>query len=231
MEIIAEIGQNFNGDLESAFRMIIAAKENGADVAKFQLYNAKELFTKEGNPWYEYNCKTELSYNDVKKLKQVCDDNNIEFMASAFDSERVDWLEDINVSRYKLASRSINDNVLIDKILKTEKLFFISLGMWYNIQFPEIKSNNVRYLYCISKYPTPFEDLKLSKVDFKSYHGFSDHTLGITASCAALSRGAKVVEKHFTLDTKMYGPDHICSMTPNELLRLSVFRDELNLSL
>ena len=181
MEIIAEIGQNFNGDLESAFRMIIAAKENGADVAKFQLYNAKELFTKEGNPWYEYNCKTELSYNDVKKLKQVCDDNNIEFMASAFDSERVDWLEDINVSRYKLASRSINDNVLIDKILKTEKLFFISLGMWDNIQFPEIKSNNVRYLYCISKYPTPFEDLKLSKVDFKSYHGFSDHTLGITA--------------------------------------------------
>ena len=137
----------------------------------------------------------------------------------------------INVNRYKLASRSIYDDALINKVLKTGKPTLISLGMWDNTMFPEIKSNNIGYLYCISKYPASFEDLKLGQVDFNRYHGFSDHTICITASCAAMSLGAKVIEKHFTLDAEMYGPDHICSMTPKELLRLSIFRDELNLCL
>ena len=230
-EIIAEIGQNFNGDIDVAIQLILEAKKSGADVAKFQLYNAKELFSREGNPWYEYNCSTELTYNNVKKLKQVCDDNDIEFMASAFDVERVDWLEDIGVQRHKLASRSISDQDLINKVLKTNKTTFISLGMWDQKEFPEINNDNAKYLYCISKYPTELVDVKLKQVDFSKYFGFSDHTIGITASCAALSRGARVIEKHFTLDREAFGPDHSCSMTPNQLLQLSTFRDELTLCL
>jgi sialic acid synthase SpsE len=231
MEIIAEIGQNFNGDLELAYKMISAAKENGANVAKFQLYEAKKLFSKEGNPWYEYNCSTELTFSDAKKLKEICDDINIEFMASAFDEERVDWLEDLKVNRHKIASRSIYDKLLIDKVVKTGKPTLISLGMWDKAELPRKISENIGFLHCISLYPAPLEEVKLSKVDFNIIEGFSDHTIGITAACAALSYGAKVIEKHFTLDTGMYGPDHVCSMTPEELLGLSTFRDELKLCL
>ena len=231
MEIIAEIGLNFNGDLELAYRLIAAAKKNGANVAKFQLYDAKKLFSKEGNPWYKYNCSTELSYLEAKKLKEACDNLNIEFMASAFDEERVDWLEDLKVSRYKIASRSIFDMALIDKVIKTGKQVLISLGMWDKSELPKLNGNNIGYLYCVSKYPAPLEDIKISKVDFDLFKGFSDHTIGITSACAAMTRGAQVIEKHFTLDTEMYGPDHICSMTPDELNSLSAFRDELKLCL
>jgi len=231
MEIIAEIGQNFNGDIDLAVKLIQVAKESGADVAKFQLYNARELFPKEGNPWYDYNCKTELSFDDATRLKQACDDNDIEFMASPFDHERVGWLEELNVKRYKLASRSIKDDVLIDKVLQTGKPALVSLGMWDGADFPQINGNNINFLYCISKYPTPLEDVNLSRVDFNKYAGFSDHTIGITAPCAAMSRGAKIIEKHFTLDKEMYGPDHVCSMTPTELKQICQFRDELKLCL
>ena len=103
MEIIAEIGQNHNGDLELACELIKKAKSCGADVAKFQLYDAKKLFPKEGNEWYEYNCNTELTFEDIKLLDNVCKDVEIEFMASVFDIKRISWLEDLNVKRYKIA--------------------------------------------------------------------------------------------------------------------------------
>ena len=93
MEIIAEIGQNHNGDMSLAKDLIFAAAEAGADVAKFQLYDAKKLFPRDGNPWYEYNCKTELSREQVENLWQICEQANIEFMASVFDSGRIQWLE------------------------------------------------------------------------------------------------------------------------------------------
>ena len=91
MEIIAEIGQNHNGDIGLAIELIYAASENGADVAKFQLYDAKKLFSKKNNPWYEYNCKTELSRDDVELLSQKCLEVGIEFMASVFDIPRIEW--------------------------------------------------------------------------------------------------------------------------------------------
>ena len=231
IRIIAEIGQNFNGNIDIAKKLILEAKKNGADIAKFQLYDAKKLFPKEGNPWYEYNCSTELSYNDVIELKQVCDDNDIEFMASAFDTERVVWLEDIGVKRHKVASRSIFDIDLINAVLETNKPTYISLGMWDKKKFPDLNSKNANYLYCISNYPTQLNEVSLKQVNFDKYIGFSDHTIGITASCVALSRGAKVIEKHFTLDKNAFGPDHTCSMTPEQLLQLSTFRDELKLCL
>ncbi len=228
MEIIAEIGQNHNGDMGLARELIHSAKENGADAVKFQVYDARALFPKNNNPWYDYNLSTELKREDVLSLAECCSDLNIEFFASVFDTKRINWLEEVNVKRYKVASRSIHDNALIDALDSTGKPLLISLGMWEHKNFPDIQSQNeVSYLYCISQYPTPLDKIKLHHVDFNTYAGFSDHSIGISAAMAAFSRGAKIIEKHFTLDKTMYGPDHSCSMTPSELAQLSLFRDEL----
>lgn len=225
MEIIAEIGQNHNGDMGLARELISAAKENGADVAKFQLYDAKALFPREGNPWFEYNCATELTRTDVELLMRTCEDVGIEFMASVFDIERIEWLEKVNVRRYKVASRSIRESELIAAIAATRKPLILSLGMWREPEFPVIPADDCAFLYCISKYPTPLREVNLASVSFERYGGFSDHTVGIAAAVAAFARGAAIVEKHFTLDKKMYGPDHEGSMTPEELRILSNLRD------
>ncbi len=224
MEIIAEIGQNHNGELSLAFELIHAAKESGADVAKFQLYNARTLFSEDGNEWFKYNCETEIKQDQLYMLAEECRKVKIEFMASAFDIERVGWLEDIGVKRYKIASRSINDVDLLQAVAETGKPIIASLGMWEEKQFPRIgSSSRTYYLYCLSKYPTPLFECKLASVDFTKYSGFSDHTVGISAAIVAFSRGAQIIEKHFTLDKSMYGPDHMCSMIPDELTALHKF--------
>jgi sialic acid synthase SpsE len=228
MQIIAEIGQNHNGDMDIAKRLIREAKAAGADVAKFQLYDARALFPKEGNEWFEYYCRTELSRADLDMLAEECRRVGIEFMASVFDVGRIRWLEDVGVRRYKIASRSITDVDLIEAAAATGKRLLISLGYWQGQGFPDLNApGGVDYLYCISKYPTPLADLHLGSVDFKRYAGFSDHTVGIDASIAALSRGAGIIEKHFTLDKTMHGPDHSGSMTPDELARVANFRNAL----
>lgn len=233
MEIIAEIGQNHNGDMNLACELIHAAKENGADVAKFQLYNAKMIFTQKNNEWYEYNCKTEIKLQDLHLLVEECNKANIEFMASVFDVERVAWLEKVGVNRYKIASRSIFDTHLIQTITSTGKPIIASLGMWQENELPSIHTNaDVNFLYCVSKYPTPLEDVRLQQVDFANmFSGISDHTIGITTGLVAFSRGAQILEKHFTLNKNMYGPDHMCSMTPDELNSLNDFRKEISLCL
>lgn len=228
MEIIAEIGQNHNGDMALARQLIHSAKENGADVAKFQLYDARALFPKEGNEWFDYNCKTELSRDQIGELADECRRAGIEFMASVFDVERIAWLEEVGVKRHKIASRSIRDVALIEALVATGKPLLVSLGMWDGAGFPEIKNaQDVGFLYCVSKYPTPLSDLHFSRVDFDAYAGFSDHTIGINASIAAMARGARVLEKHFTLDKAMYGPDHAGSMMPDELAAINAFRNDL----
>ncbi|MDP6478397.1 MAG: N-acetylneuraminate synthase family protein [Nitrospinaceae bacterium] len=229
MEIIADIGQNHNGDVEIALELIRAAKENGADVAKFQLYDAKALFPKTGNEWYDYNCRTEISRKQLERLVEECRRVDIEFMASVFDGQRIEWLEAVNVSRYKVASRSINDRELIRAIGRTGKPMIVSLGMWKGSELPEINTSaSVHFLHCISHYPPQFEELKLSQVDFDEIiSGLSDHTIGITAALVAFSRGAEIVEKHFTLDKEMVGPDHCCSMTPDELNTLNRYKVEI----
>lgn len=228
MEILAEIGQNHNGDMDLARELIRQAKAGGADAAKFQVYDARALFPKENNPWYDYNCRTELSRLQVEALAETCREAGVEFLASVFDVERVAWLEDLGVSRYKVASRSIGDRKLLEALARTGKPLIVSLGFWTGDEFPVIETPaRVDFLYCVSKYPTPLEDVGLSRVDFTRYAGFSDHTLGLTAPMAALARGARIVEKHLTLDKTMEGPDHACSMDPGELRALCRFRDEL----
>jgi sialic acid synthase SpsE len=228
MEIIAEIGQNHNGDMALAKRLITEAKAAGASVAKFQLYDARALFPKEGNEWFDYNCRTELSRANIEMLADECARLGIEFMASVFDVERIAWLEAVGMRRYKVASRSVKDQPLMEACAANGKRLIVSLGMWFESRFPTIAApGGVDFLYCISKYPTPLADLKLAAVDFTRYAGFSDHTIGIDAPIIALSRGARIIEKHFTLDKSMYGPDHAGSMTPDELAALCRFRDRV----
>jgi N-acetylneuraminate synthase/N,N'-diacetyllegionaminate synthase len=225
-EIIAEIGQNHNGDMQAADELIKAAKRAGADVAKFQVYDARALFPpKEQNPWFDYNCATELKKADVLRLADTCAKVGIEFMASVFDLERIEWLEEAGVSRYKVASRSINDEQLIKGIAATGKPMIVSLGAWKGSKFPRIEApGGVDFLYCIAKYPAPPAELKLGSVDFETYAGFSDHSEGTSAACAAIVLGARILEKHMTMDKAAYGPDHSCSMTPGDLERISSFR-------
>jgi sialic acid synthase SpsE len=225
IEIIAEIGQNHNGDMVLAKEMIHAVKEGGADVAKFQVFDVPSTFPPpEENPWYDYNCQTELSRDQVNDLAQECDVVGIEFMASAFDIERVGWLESVGVKRHKVASRSVKDQAFLAALAATGKPLLVSLGMWDGAAFPHIEgAKDVQFLYCISKYPTPLADVRLAQVDFSKYTGFSDHTLGIYAPVAAMARGARIIEKHFTIDKTMYGPDHEGSMDLEDLKALAAF--------
>ncbi len=230
--IIAEIGQNHNGDMDLAIEMIRQVRNAGADIAKFQVFDARALFTTENNCWYEYNLKTELSRQQVDMLATECEKQNVEFMASAFDTERVQWLEEMGVKRHKVASCSIHDRELMERLISTGKPLIVSLGQWKSKEFPKLGVNGaVDFLYCVSKYPTPLEDIGLGSVDFQRYAGFSDHTIGLTACLAAMARGARIIEKHFTLDKSMYGPDHAGSMDVNDLQQLCRWRDELQICL
>ena len=150
-------------------------------------------------------------------------------MASVFDTERIQWLEEVKVKRYKIASRSIHDRDLINALVKTNKPLIASLGYWKDECLPNIKSNAiVKFLYCISEYPTEISKINFNTIDFeKKYDGFSDHTNDIHTSMVAFARKAKIVERHLTLDKKMYGPDHACSMNIEELSKLNNFRSSL----
>jgi sialic acid synthase SpsE len=226
--LIAEIGQNHNGDMGLARELIFAAKESGADVAKFQVFDAPKLFAREGNPWYGYNLSTELSRSQVEMLAATCHDAHIEFMASAFDEIRVRWLEEVGVFRHKIASRSINDSQLLAAVGATNKELIVSLGMWSGIEPPVMPTDaEVHFLHCVSKYPTQLNEVGFTAVDFGTISGFSDHTIGCTAAITAIARGARIIEKHFTLNKKAYGPDHAGSATPDELSLIATFMKEM----
>ncbi len=223
MLIIAEIGQNHNGDMNTAKELIHAAKENGADIAKFQLYDVDSIFPKDFQ-WYKEAKWSQINRAQLKLLKQICDEAGIEFFVSVFDTGRIKWAEDVGVKRYKIASRSIYEKGLVDAIAKTGKDIIVSLGMYREESFPNIQTRGkVDFLYCVSKYPTLPQDLDFGRVDFKKYSGFSDHTVGVEAALVAVGNGARIIEKHFTLDKKMHGPDHAGSMDPKDLRELSYY--------
>lgn len=221
--IIAEIGQNHNGDTNIAKELIAAAKEMGADIAKFQLYDVDSIFPPSFE-WYREGKEAELSKEQVAELANWCEKVGVEFMSSVFDLKRVKWCEEIGMKRYKIASRSIYDRELIRAIAATGRDIIASLGMYQGKRFPRINTKGkVDFLYCVSEYPTPVEHLNFLEIDFNRYSGFSDHTIGIEAALVAIARGARIIEKHFTLDKGMHGPDHISSMEPAELKQLVDF--------
>jgi len=204
------------GNIDWAKKMVLEAKKCGADACKFQLYNINTI----KQPWqsrYFELMMGQLTFERVKELKEYCDEVGIEFFASAFDPERVRWLEEIGVRRHKLASRSINDRELISAMEKTKKPIIASLGAWNDIVPPKIK--NAQFLYCVSEYPAYITaDMFPSKFGKdEAYQGFSDHTRDMYWAREAVKRGAIIIEKHFTLDKRLPGNDQKGSADPTEL--------------
>lgn len=216
--IIAEIGHNFNKDIKLAKKMIWYAWERGADIAKFQLYDIDTIKIPTDTHYQELK-DGQISKKQVIELAEECKKSGIEFMASAFDIERLKWLEEIGVKRHKIASRSIFDQDLINAMEKTGKPIIASLGAWNKKGFPKIK--NAQFLYCLTRRQIETEGVKNFPKKFNKYDGFSDHTIGIDYAKLAIDRGAKIIEKHFTIDKNMVGCDQAGSMTPDELQELT----------
>ena len=237
IEIIAEIGINHQGDMELAKAMIHAAKKCGADTAKFQVYSP-EVVLDRNHPLlkdhWDLILRTELLYNRVRQLKWACQQVGIRFLASVFEPKKVDWLEDLGVDRYKIASRSVYDDELLEAIGKTGKPVLASISELYKKDVPppfQEHGINPTLLYCVSEYPAPLEHCDLSVERFRRFRGFSDHTQGYAASVLAMVYGARIIEKHFTMDRSLPGPDHICSIEPAELEQLCRIRDEMEVLL
>jgi len=214
--VIAEIGRNHYGNMDLAREMIYEAKMAGADIIKTQVYDTDKF--KLNKQLREDFKASEFTEDTLREFKECCDCVRVEFMASVFDSERVEWVERLGMKRYKIASRSVSDKSLINKICSTNKDMIVSLGMWNKIEMPKIRTKgNIYYLYCVSDYPTKIEDIIMPCFENSKYVGFSDHTVGTDAMLVAVARGAKIIEKHFTTDRNLKGYDNKFSIEPEEL--------------
>ena len=243
--IIAEAGVNHNGNLENAIALVRAAKLAGADAVKFQTFKTENLVTTHANladyqsveskgsikNQYELLKSLELSYDQFKQLKKFCDEMRIDFLSTAFDDESIDFLYSIDVPRWKIPSGEIDNLPYLMKIAALNKPVIISTGMStleeirnaVNV-FRDFKSS-ISILHCTSEYPAPFDEINLRaiqtlKSEFKVEVGYSDHTLGIEVPMAAVALGASIIEKHFTLDRNLSGPDHKASLEPEELKKM-----------
>lgn len=243
--IIAEAGVNHNGDIEIAQRLIDAAVEAGADAIKFQTFNADLLVTPDAQKaryqkkststsesQYQMLKRLELSPLAFKKLSDYANMKKIIFFSSPFDLKSVDILDRIEVPLYKIPSGEITNLPLLTYIAKKGKPIILSTGMATFEEIDEaidiIKNEGVVdiiLLYCVTSYPAKIESLDLTVISSlrERYHlpvGFSDHTTGIVAAIVARTLNACVIEKHFTLDRKMSGPDHQASLDPKGLKKL-----------
>jgi sialic acid synthase SpsE len=213
MKIISEIGINHNGDFRKIEELIRQSAVGGADYAKFQLYDSVRVFGDESRK------RNEFTFEQVKIIKDMCEAHGIEFFASVFDEEKIEWCENLNVNLYKIASRTtVREPKLCEQVIETGKPVYISLGMWEHEWLP-FENSNVKYFNCISKYPTSIMDFKKFSYNERIV-GFSDHSYGVAYALYNVAHGAQVVEKHFTLNKSMEGNDHIGSMDLSELKAL-----------
>jgi N-acetylneuraminate synthase/N,N'-diacetyllegionaminate synthase len=237
--IIAEIGSNHNGSLQRAKRLIDLAAKAKADAVKFQYYKAEHLFSRR-TPGFNYLKKVdtweliksiETPRSWTKALAEHCEERGVIFFASAFDREAVDLLEDY-VPAYKIASFEIVDLDFIKYTAKKGKPILLATGMANLGEIEEaleairsVGNEDIVLMQCTSLYPAPVVDVNLAAMAtmeraFKLPVGLSDHTLGIHISLAAVAMGAKTIEKHYTLDRKLLGPDHPFAIQPEELRAL-----------
>ena len=238
--LIAEIGNNHNGSYDLAIELIDKAVESGANCVKFQIRSLKNLYTptslkKEGEDLgVEYIIdllkKYQLNNKEHKKIFKYCLQKNISYMSSPWDIESFNFLNNLGVSAFKLASADLTNIPLIDSIIKTKKPLILSTGMStieeIKITANHLNSLNVNFalLHCNSTYPAPTNDINLKFMNkLKKYCniiGYSGHERGINISIASLCFGAKIIERHFTIDKKMEGPDHSASLLPNEFKKM-----------
>ena len=242
--IIAEAGVNHNGSIDRAIQMIHIAKEAGADAVKFQTSIPEDLVTdyaKKADYQYKHTIKNEsqlemlkrihLPLDDYKILKQECEDKDIEFMSTPFDLKSLACLHEIGMCYYKIPSGELTNLPLIREIAKVAKKVILSTGMSNLDEISEtidvlvsggISKKNISALHCNTEYPTPMKNVNLNSMltlgkKFKVNIGLSDHTLGIEVPIAAVAMGATIIEKHFTTDKTLEGPDHKASLNPEEL--------------
>ena len=237
--IIAEIGANHNRDIKIAKKLIDLAAEAKVDAVKFQTYKAETLYSKKAPKFskdkikpYDLIKSVELPYAWHKELFNYTKKKKLHFLSSPFDFEAVDLLDKLGVPAYKIASFEITDLELLKYTANKKKPIILSTGM---ADFEEITdalkaiksqgNENVILLHCNSLYPTPAKIVNLNAIEsiqkkFKIPVGFSDHTLGIHIPIAAICKGASIIEKHYTLDRKMKGPDHSFAVEPVELKQM-----------
>jgi sialic acid synthase SpsE/protoporphyrinogen oxidase len=254
--VIAEIGLNHNGDLDLAKKLIDLSIENGANAVKLQSYKSKHRVAKDGKTSryvekilgteetdFEMFKKNELTVEQTQELFNYAKDRTVIFSAP-FDLESIDELESLGVDCYKIASFDLVNLPLIKKVASTQKTIIISTGMSSLSEVEDALhvvastgNDNVILLQCTSSYPCPPESMNIKAIDTMRQAfgglpvGLSDHVIGDTISLAAVARGANVIEKHFTVDKRMEGPDHILSLTPSELkdmvLRIRLIEEAL----
>jgi N,N'-diacetyllegionaminate synthase len=245
--IIAEAGVNHNGSIEIAKKLIDVASISGADAVKFQTFTAENLVTKrvqkakyqkivkeKKESQYEMLKKLELDLNTHKELIKYCKKKKIIFLSSPFDHESIDLLKDLGLNIFKIPSGEITNLPYLIHLGKLNKKLILSTGMSTINEINDalhilIKSgtnkNNITVLHANTEYPTPIEDVNLKAMltignTFNVAFGYSDHTLGIEINIAAVALGASCVEKHFTLDQTLNGPDHKASLEPDEFKKM-----------
>lgn len=242
--IIAEAGSNHNGEFELALKLIDVAVEAGADAVKFQTFTAEKIaartessiaklagsgFEKTGTTLFELYKKCEMPREWLEKLSKYCKKKKIVFLSTPFDNEAVDVLDGLNVPCFKIASFELVDIPLLKYVAKKNKPIILSTGMATLGEIEDAVSaiknegnDQIALLHCGIEYPPRWEDVHLLAMDtmkkaFPYPIGYSDHTLGITVPIAAVARGACIIEKHFTVDNSLVGPDHKFALNPQQL--------------
>lgn len=243
--IIAEAGVNHNGELQVAKKLIDAAVDAGVDYVKFQTFKADNLVSKSAkkaqyqsinindgdDSQYAMLKNLELSHENHLELMAYCVERNIKFFSTAFDVDGVNYLNELGLSFFKIPSGEITNYPYLKAVALCNKPVIISTGMCSEIEIKQaldvlmkfgLKKESISILHCNTEYPTPMQDVNLKAMlaigkTFGVQIGYSDHTLGIEVPIAAVALGAKIIEKHFTLDRTLPGPDHVASLEPNEL--------------
>jgi N,N'-diacetyllegionaminate synthase len=240
--IIAEAGVNHNGSLDLAKQLVDKAVEAGADCVKFQTFIASDIVSKNarmadyqkkntGSDESQYGMlkKLELKFEDFIELKKYCAEKNIEFLSTAFDFKSIEFLASLPLARWKIPSGELTNLPYLIKVAQTRKPVILSTGM---ADLDEVRdavrilhehgTSDLTILHCTTEYPAPYDEVNLNVMEtlrnvFHTPVGYSDHTQGIEVPIAAVALGASVIEKHFTLDKTMEGPDHKASLEPHEL--------------
>lgn len=242
--IIAEAGVNHNGSLELAKKLIDVASDAGVDAVKFQTFKAENLVSKNASKaeyqkettdkkesQYEMIKKLELDVTTHKELIKYCKRRKIMFLSTPFDNESIEMLNDLGLEIFKIPSGEITNLPYLRNIARLQKKVILSTGMANMREIEDalnilidagMKKEDITVLHANTMYPTPMQDVNLRAMPkigntFDVAYGYSDHTLGIEVDIAAVALGASVIEKHFTLDKTMDGPDHKASLEPDEL--------------
>lgn len=244
VKIIAEAGVNHNGSVEIAKELVDIALESGVDIVKFQMGKPKlivskfasqadyqKINTKNNDSQLDMLSKLELSMNEHNEIITYCKNKKIQYLCTPFDLPSIDFLKHINLNLWKIPSGEITNYPYLKKIAQTGEPVILSTGMCTMEDIEQAitvltangtKKEDITVLHCNTEYPTPMQDVNLKAMQTISRElgvkvGYSDHTLGIEVPIAAVALGATIIEKHFTLDRNMEGPDHKASLEPDEL--------------